>query len=125
MHDDASTWRQWTQGATATFPVAVAALPWLPQWLHFLGKNRFESARKLASVRSPVLISHGDPDTTIPTKEAHALFASANEPKKLLIIPGAGHVVFSSAGEPYLNQVEEFIRGGRSVNVKSSPANGS
>jgi hypothetical protein len=82
----------------------------LPQFLHFLGKNRFESARKLASVTSPILIAHGDPDGTIPTAEAHLLFASANEPKKLLIIPGAGHVVFGAAGEQYLNQVEQFIR---------------
>ena len=56
------------------------------------------------------LITHGDPDLTIPTAEAYGLFASANEPKKLLILPGAGHVVFGSMGEPYLAQVEQFIR---------------
>jgi fermentation-respiration switch protein FrsA (DUF1100 family) len=33
---------------------------------------------------------------------ARILFAVANEPKKLLIVPGAGHVVFGSAGEQYL-----------------------
>ncbi|HEU4874164.1 MAG TPA: alpha/beta hydrolase [Pyrinomonadaceae bacterium] len=97
-------------GFSSASSVATAALPWLPQFLHFLGKNRFESARKLASVTSPILIAHGDPDGTIPTAEAHLLFASANEPKKLLIIPGAGHVVFGAAGEEYLNQVEQFIR---------------
>ena len=97
-------------GFSSASSVAASSLPWLPRWLHFLGRNRFESARKLASVKSPVLISHGDPDPTIPTKEAQALFASANEPKKLLIIPGAGHVVFGSAGEQYLTQVEEFIQ---------------
>jgi uncharacterized protein len=97
-------------GFSSASSVAAKALPWLPRWLHFLGKNRFESARKLASVRSPILITHGDPDLTIPTNEAQLLFASANEPKKLLIIPGAGHVVFGSAGESYLNQVEQFIR---------------
>src|SRR6188472_2510629 len=80
----------------------------LPRWLHFLGKNRFESARKLADVKSPILIAHGDPDRTIPTAEARLLFAAAHEPKKFLIVPGAGHVVFGSAGEQYLNQVEQF-----------------
>ena len=55
-------------------------------------------------------IAHGDPDRTIPASEAQLLFASANEPKRLLIIPGAGHVPFGSAGEQYLNQVEEFMR---------------
>jgi uncharacterized protein len=97
-------------GLSSASSVAATALPWLPRWLHFLGRNRFESARKLATVRAPILITHGDPDLTIPTAEAHALFASANEPKKLLIFPGAGHVVFGSMGEPYLAQVEEFIR---------------
>jgi fermentation-respiration switch protein FrsA (DUF1100 family) len=97
-------------GFSSASSVATTALPWLPRFLHFLGKNRFESARKLRSIRSPILIAHGDPDGTIPTAEARLLFDSANEPKKLLIVPGAGHVVFGSAGEQYLNQVEQFIR---------------
>lgn len=96
-------------GLSSASSVATSALPWLPTWLHFLGKNRFESARKLAAVRSPILIAHGDPDETIPTAEARLLFASANEPKRLLIVPGAGHVVFAT-GEQYLNQVEQFMR---------------
>ena len=97
-------------GLSSASSVATSALPWLPTWLHFLGKNRFDSARKLVSVRSPILIAHGDPDRTIPTAEAHLLYASANEPKKLLIVPGAGHVVFAAAGEEYLSQVEQFMR---------------
>ena len=97
-------------GFSSASSVAASALPWLPRALHFLGSNRFESARKLANVKSPVLIAHGDPDTTIPTTEAHLLFAAANEPKKLLIVSGAGHVVFSEAGEQYLSQVDQFIR---------------
>ena len=56
------------------------------------------------------VIVHGDPDLTIPTSEAQLLFASANDPKKLLIFPGAGHSVFGNVGEQYLTQVERFIR---------------
>ena len=97
-------------GFSSASSLASSALPWLPRALHFLGKNRFESARKLTKVKSPILIAHGDPDRTIPTSEAQLLFASANEPKKLLMIPGAGHVPFGSAGEQYLNQVEQFMR---------------
>jgi len=97
-------------GLSSASSVAASALPWLPRFLHFLGKNRFESARKLVSVKSPILIVHGDPDPTIRTTEAQVLFAAANEPKKLLIIPGAGHVVFGSAGEQYLIQLDQFIR---------------
>ena len=97
-------------GFSSASSVAASALPWFPRWLHFLGKNRFDSARKLTNVKSPVLITHGDPDHTIPTDESRMLYASANDPKKLLIFPGAGHVVFSSLGESYLTQVEQFIR---------------
>ena len=97
-------------GFSSASSVANTALPWLPRFLHFLGKNRFESGRKVTNVRAPILIAHGDPDWTIPTSEAHLLFASANEPKKLLIVPCAGHVVFGAAGDQYLNQIEQFIR---------------
>jgi fermentation-respiration switch protein FrsA (DUF1100 family) len=97
-------------GFSSASSLATTALPWLPRPLHFLGKNRFESARKLTQVKSPILIVHGDPDQTIPTSESQILFASANEPKKLMILPGAGHVPFGSAGEKYLVQVEQFIR---------------
>jgi uncharacterized protein len=97
-------------GFSSASSVAASALPWLPRFLHFLGKNRFESALKLASVKAPILITHGDPDHTIPTNESQMLFASANEPKKLLIFPGADHNVFGTLGEQYLAQVEQFIR---------------
>lgn len=97
-------------GLSSASSVAIHAMPWLPRQLHFLGKNRFESALKLARVKAPVLISHGDPDPVLPTSEARLLFAAANEPKQLLIFPGAGHNVFSAVGEPYLDQILLFIR---------------
>ena len=97
-------------GLSSASSVARTALPWLPEWLHFLGTNRFESAQKLGQVKAPVLITHGDPDPVLPTEEAHTLFAGANEPKQLLIVPGAGHNVFGSQGDEYLRRVEQFIR---------------
>jgi len=105
-------------GFSSASSLASRVLPWLPRWLHTLGKNRFESARKLQTLKMPVLISHGDPDLTIPTDEGRALFAAANEPKKLLIFPGAGHSVFGSAGPAYLDQLEHFMRAA----VRSEPA---
>jgi fermentation-respiration switch protein FrsA (DUF1100 family) len=97
-------------GFSSGSAVASYHLPWLPHWLHFLGRNRFESARKLNSVHAPVLITHGKPDPIIPTEEAQVLFDAANGPKKLLIFPGAGHNVFGAGGDAYLRQLEEFIR---------------
>lgn len=97
-------------GLSSASNLASTVLPILPRRLHFLAKNRFESTRKLSSVKCPVLIAHGDPDLTIPTEHGRLLFAAANEPKKLLIFPGAGHNVFGSLGEGYLDQVADFIR---------------
>lgn len=97
-------------GLSSASSLATHRFSWLPRSLHFIGKNDFESARKLRSVKSPVLIAHGDPDPVIPTSEARLLFEAANEPKRLLIFPGAGHNVFGSVGDPYLDQVAQFIR---------------
>ena len=97
-------------GFSSASSVAARALPWLPKWLHFLGKNRFESSRKLKNIRAPVLITHGDPDPVISVDEARILFASANEPKKLLIYPGLGHNVFGSGGDNYLDVLDQFVR---------------
>jgi uncharacterized protein len=97
-------------GFSSARSLATHRFWWLPRSLHFIGRNDFESARKLATVKAPVLIAHGDPDPVIPTSEARLLFDAAHEPKRLLIFPGAGHNVFGSMGDPYLNQVVEFIR---------------
>ncbi|CAN5788817.1 alpha/beta hydrolase [soil metagenome] len=97
-------------GLSSASDLASTVLPILPRRLHSLAKNRFESTRKLSSVRCPVLITHGEPDLTIPTEHARLLFLAANEPKKLLIFPGAGHNVFGSLGDAYLEQVADFLR---------------
>jgi uncharacterized protein len=97
-------------GFSSASDLATDVLPLLPRQFHFLTRNRFESARKLAQVNCPVLITHGDPDETIPAEHGHRLFAAANEPKKLLIFPGAGHNVFGSQGNRYLDLVSDFIQ---------------
>jgi dipeptidyl aminopeptidase/acylaminoacyl peptidase len=39
----------------------------------------------------PLLLIHGDKDDLVPVEQAHQLYATAAEPKELVIIPGAGH----------------------------------
>jgi uncharacterized protein len=96
-------------GFSSASDLAATVLPLLPRRLHFLSRNRFESARKLARVNCPVLITHGDPDDTIPAEHGQRLFAAANEPKKLLVFPGAGHNVFGSQGSGYLDMIADFV----------------
>ena len=96
-------------GLSSASSMARTLLPWFPSRLHWMGRYRFESERKLAKVECAVLVTHGDPDNTIPTSEAHKLFAAAKEPKSLILVPGAGHNVFAYGGERYLNSIASFI----------------
>src|SRR5690349_8984706 len=86
-------------GFSSASSLASRTLLLLPRWLNFLGQNHVESARKLKNVSVAVLITAGELNLTILTDEGRALFAAVNEPKKLLIFPGEGHSVFSSASQ--------------------------
>ncbi|HEU4388258.1 MAG TPA: alpha/beta hydrolase [Blastocatellia bacterium] len=96
-------------GLSSADDMAGHAAPWLPGWLHWLRRYKFESSRKLSSVHCPVLITHGLNDTTIPVEQARILYAAANEPKHLEIIPGVDHNVAGSVGMGYLDRVARFI----------------
>lgn len=97
-------------GLSSASEMGEHSLPMLPRWLHWLAKNRFESARKIANVRCPVLITHGTNDATIPVAQGHKLFAAANEPKRLRIIEGGSHNLAGEGGKAYLVQIVSFLR---------------
>ena len=100
-------------GLSSARDMTAKLLPKTLHWVHFFTLNRFDSAHKLTLVHRPVLVTHGDPDPVIPSNQGRALYAAANEPKQLLIIPGSGHNVFGSGGDQYLDVLSEFIRRGR------------
>ncbi len=74
---------------TSVADVAASIYWWLP--VRLLLKDTFHSRDHIARITAPVLIQHGDADGIIPVDHGHRLFAMANEPKELVIIPGAGH----------------------------------
>jgi fermentation-respiration switch protein FrsA (DUF1100 family) len=96
-------------GLSSGNEMAKVVLPWLPHQLFFLAKNRFDSAGKLPRVHCPVLITHGELDNTVPVEQARILFAAANQPRKLIILPGADHNFFGALGDKYLDVLTEFI----------------
>lgn len=53
--------------------------------------QRFEVEAKMARVRLPVFIVHGEDDGVVPAEMAGRLFAAAREPKRLFLVPNAGH----------------------------------
>jgi len=74
-------------GLSSAKDMARALLPNLPQFIYSLTRNRLENEKKVATIHCPVLFTHGDPDETISTEQGKKLFAAANEPKKLWLIP--------------------------------------
>ena len=90
-------WARWRskRPITATVDVAADIYWWLP--VRLLMKDQFRSRDFIGQVKVPLLIQHGDADRVIPVEQGRALFAMANEPKELVIIPGGGHDVI---GEP-------------------------
>lgn len=53
--------------------------------------QRFEVEEKLPRVRMPVFIVHGENDGIVPARMAERLYAVAPAPKRLFLVPGAGH----------------------------------
>lgn len=86
---------------TSAVDMAQGVLPLLPHSV-LLG-SRFESQRKLASVRAPTLIIHGRRDRVIPYAMAERLAGSAGgRPVTLLPVEGADHNDIFDRGGPRL-----------------------
>lgn len=76
----------------------------------FLVRTRYDSEAKIARLRMPVLVLHGDRDEIVPLSHARRLFDLAPEPKRFFLIRGAGHndTVFAG-GEPYFDVWRQFL----------------
>ncbi|MDX2216635.1 MAG: alpha/beta hydrolase [Oculatellaceae cyanobacterium bins.114] len=73
--------------------------------------QRFESIRKVPHLKMPVLFIHGMADTEIPFDMSQTLYEAAPEPKRLWLVPDAGHnTVGDVAGAEYLRVVGQFVR---------------
>ena len=98
-------------GLSSAADMAGVIFPWLPQFVRGLTKNKLDTVSKLPRVRCPVLVAHGDRDEVIPVGQGRQLFDAAPEPKRLLIVPGAGHNDLAAVGgEKYFESLAEFIR---------------
>ncbi len=97
-------------GLSSASDMGAVAFPWLPRFMHFLAKNRFESARKIADAKCPVLIAHGTADQIIPVDQGRKLHEAARDPKRLIIIEGGDHNLFGNGGDEYLRRVTDFMR---------------
>jgi pimeloyl-ACP methyl ester carboxylesterase len=69
--------------------VAQARYPFLPARL--LMRNRFDSQGRIGRTDRPVLIVHGTEDRIVPFRLGKQLFEAAHEPRRMIVVPGAGH----------------------------------
>jgi hypothetical protein len=92
---------------TSTVEVAAKIYWWLP--VHALMKDQFKSIDFIAAVVAPLLIIHGEEDGLIPVEFGRRLFAAANQPKELEVVPGFGHdVLFEET--TWAREAEFFAR---------------
>lgn len=78
---------------------------WTPA--RWLVRDRFDSTAKIAGIRIPVLIVHGERDRTVPVKFGRRLFAAAVEPKEIRLLPDADHTDLYDHGAGEV--VHEFL----------------
>jgi len=58
------------------------------------GKFRVDDVSPMAAaarITAPTLVVHGDRDDETPPAHAQRLFAALHDPKRLILVPGAGH----------------------------------
>lgn len=107
----------------------LPAVPWA--WITWLGVqlalgHRLAARDPLvlaAQCPQPALIIHGAQDESVPTQDAHALFARWRGPKDLWIEPQARHVgAFAVDPTAYTHRVAEFFDRWLSLASPSSPS---
>lgn len=99
---------------TTLSAMARAAYPmFATDWLL---DQRFDSLDKVSRLRTPVLFIHGTADVEVPYAMSVALHAAAREPKRLLLVPGAGHEDCITAGAAiYRRALRDFVTDGKRV----------
>lgn len=72
--------------------------------------QRFDAIRRIASVRAPVLVVHGDEDRLIPPALGQALCEGATAPKRFVLVPGGSHHDTHAKGHgPYRQALHELF----------------
>jgi fermentation-respiration switch protein FrsA (DUF1100 family) len=74
---------------TSLADVGAVHYPWLPVRLLLL--DRYPSIERIASVHAPLLVIAGDRDDIVPLSLSRLLYDAAAEPKRFVLVPGAGH----------------------------------
>ena len=61
-------------------------------------------------IRVPWLLVHGTEDDVVPIQESREIFARANQPKKLVELPGANHVFAGEHTGKMISEVTQWLK---------------
>ena len=110
-----STFTSLADVATA---VANTSLP-----VRWLLSQKFDSIDKIADIHMPLLVVHGLADAFVPPRFSQQLFDAAQEPKRLLLVPGATHNdSMRLAGSRYRQALDSLMQTKRPAQV-AGPSN--
>ena len=85
--------------------VAASHFRFLPARL--LMATRLDSRSKIRDYRGPLLQAHGDADRVVPYALGRKLFEAANEPKRLVVVPGGDHN--DPPSREFLDALDRFL----------------
>jgi len=110
---------------TSLFDVAARAFPGFP--VRLLLRDPFRSIDRIAGVKAPLLVLHGDQDQTVPFAEGERLFAAAPQPKRFVRIPGGAHMgnLEDPRGLAAVRNVLDAVAAGRAAQFSSGDQAGS
>ena len=80
------------QSAYTSVADVAAQTYWFLPGIHYLVRDPLDSLSKIAEIRSPILIIHGERDDLIPIAHGKQLAAAATSRTQFIAIPNAGHV---------------------------------
>ena len=93
---------------TSLADVGAVHYPWLP--VRRLLLDRYPSIDRIASVRAPLLVIAGDRDDIVPLSLSRRLYDAAVEPKRFVLVPGAGHNDPELLdGSQMINEIKGFL----------------
>ena len=93
---------------TSIRDMAKAVFPVLP--IGPLLQTRFDVREKVAKVKVPLLVLHGDRDDLVPYEQGEKVFAAARAPKEFYTIHGATHNdTYLVGGNAYFERLRDFI----------------
>src|SRR5581483_1281083 len=92
---------------TSAADIGASAYPFIP--VRWFIKDAFRSDERIGQVRAPLLVLHGEQDRIVPVSFGERLFSLANEPKRMVRFPRAGHVDLDDHGAP--EAVRSFLNG--------------